>query len=314
MSGRSLRGMAAAFLLVVPVVDAAGPGADRKAPTTPTNLAVTGKTAYSVSFSWGASTDNSSFSYRIVNQSWGTSVVVPSTQTTFTWTASNLYPLQTYAFYVVAVDAAGNWSKTSNTVSTTLLRDTTTPAAPQASLSDNGPTHLSLAWTVQDDDPSPTVLVFMDGSLLAYGDEDNALIVPLLAPQTTHTFTLQARDSGGNVSSMSAPLTATTEASDPNDHTPPTAPANLWGGAIENCEVMLHWEASSDAVTPAQFLRYDVFVNGRHLDSTTLGYTQADEYGVADGENLFEVVALDEAGNASAPASATFELVGCVVQ
>ena len=54
MSGRSLRGMAAAFLLVVPVVDAAGPGADRKAPTTPTNLAVTGKTAYSVSFSWGA--------------------------------------------------------------------------------------------------------------------------------------------------------------------------------------------------------------------------------------------------------------------
>ena len=54
--------------------------------------------------------------------------------------------------------------------------------------------------------------------------------------------------------------------------------------------------------------------SGRHIDSTTLGYTQVDEYGVADGENLFEVVALDEAGNASAPASATFELVGCVVQ
>jgi chitodextrinase len=306
--------MAAAFLLVVPVVDAAGPSADRKAPTTPTNLAVTGKTAYSVSFSWGASTDNSSFSYRIVNQSWGTSVVVPSSQTTFTWTASNLYPLQTYAFYVVAVDAAGNWSKTSNTVSTTLLRDTTTPAAPQASLSDNGPTHLSLAWTgpgrrSQPDGPG------LHGRIPArLRRRGQCAHRPLLAPQTTHTFTLQARDSGGNVSSMSAPLTATTEASDPNDHTPPTAPANLWGGAIENCEVMLHWGASSDAVTPAQFLRYDVFVNGRHIDSTTLGYTQVDEYGVADGQNRFEVVALDEAGNASAPASATFELVGCVVQ
>jgi len=303
---------AAALLFVGSAVHAAGPSGDRKAPTAPTNLRVTGTTAYSVSFAWGASTDNSSFTYRIINKSWGTSVVVPSTQTSFTWSGSNLYPLQSYAFYVYAVDAANNWSKPSNTVSATLPRDTSTPGAPQVSLTDNGPTHITLSWTVQDDDPSPTVLVFKDGSLFNYGDGDGSVIVPLLAPQTTHTFTLQARDAGGNVSSMSAPLTATTEASDPNDHTPPTTPGNLWGGAIENCEVMLHWSASSDAVTPAQFIRYDVFVNGEHIDSTTLGYTQVDEYGIVDGQNRFEIVAVDEAGNASAPASATFDLIGCV--
>src|SRR5262245_45514820 len=51
-------------------------------PTTPTNLTVTGTTAYSVSFSWGASTDDSGvLSYRLVNQSRGASITVPQTQT-----------------------------------------------------------------------------------------------------------------------------------------------------------------------------------------------------------------------------------------
>ena len=68
-----------------------------------------------------------------------------------------------------------------------------------------------------------------------------------------------------------------------------------------------------DDVTPAQFIRYDISVNGQHIDSTTLGYAQASEYGIVDGPNTFEVVAVDEAGNASAPASVTLDLIGCFV-
>jgi len=303
---------AVALILVGSAARAAGPAADRKPPTTPTNLTVTATTAYSVSLAWGPSTDNSgSLTYRIVNKGYGDSVVVPGTQTAFAF-ASNLQPLQTYSFYVAAVDAAGNWSKPSNTVSATLPRDVTPPTAPQVTLTDAGPTHLSIAWTTQDDDPDPLYLVFMDGSALSTGGREASIIAALLSPQTTHTFTVQARDGGGNWSPVSQPLMVATEASDPNDHTPPTPPANLWGGAIENCEVMLHWGAASDAVTPPEFIRYDVSVNGRTIDSTTLGYTQVDEYGIADGSNRFEVVAIDEAGNASTPASIAFDLIGCV--
>src|SRR5262245_55578120 len=92
---------------------------DVKSPTTPTNLRVTGKEAYSVSLAWNPSTDNSgSFSYRVV-LSWGYTATVPQTQTNFTWTG-HVEPRKTYSFYVYAVDAAGNRSKNSNTVTVTL--------------------------------------------------------------------------------------------------------------------------------------------------------------------------------------------------
>src|SRR4030095_12403396 len=94
------------LLLAVSAASAAAP--DRKAPTTPTNLTITGTTAYSVSLSWGASTDNSgSLTYRVVNVSHGGSATVPGNQTTYTY-ALNLLPQQTYSLNVYAVDAANN--------------------------------------------------------------------------------------------------------------------------------------------------------------------------------------------------------------
>src|SRR5688572_7917863 len=106
--------VAAATLLLAPAATWAA--ADRKAPTTPGNLTITGTTAYSVSLAWGASTDNSgSLSYRIIVKNLGSSTVVPGTQTTFTYN-SKLAPLQTYSFEIYAFDAAGNTSKASNLV------------------------------------------------------------------------------------------------------------------------------------------------------------------------------------------------------
>jgi chitodextrinase len=301
--------LAAALLPLGSAVSAAGP--DRKAPTAPTNLTVTGTTAYSVSLAWGASTDNSgSFTYRIVNRTWGTSVDAPGTQTTATF-ALNLKPQQTYSFQVYAVDDANNWSKPSNTVSATLPKDTTAPQAPHVILTDSGPTHLTLGWTTQDDDPRPIYLVFMNGLVLRSGSADASIVVAPLAPETSYTFAVQARDSSGNWSPVSAPLTATTDASDASDTTPPTTPA-LNGYVLDGaCEVQLDF-ASSDDVTPAQFIRYDIYLNGAWLDSTSLGYTHVIEYGNVDGPNTFEVVAVDEAGNASAPAAVTLDLIGCI--
>ena len=89
-----------------------GSTSDTVAPSTPTNLAVTGTTSSNVSLSWTASTDNIGVSgYDIyVDNAFKASVA------TTTGTVSGLSPSTTYSFYVVARDAAGNKSENSTSV------------------------------------------------------------------------------------------------------------------------------------------------------------------------------------------------------
>ena len=310
--------LGAALLLVASTAHAGkkppAPPPPSSAPTTPTNLQATGTTAYSVSFAWGASTDDSgSFTYQIVNITRGSSVAVPQTQTTFTWFDSKLGPNQTNSFNIYAVDAANNWSKASNTVTTTLPADTTTPSTPVMTLTEAGPTHLAIAWTTQDDDPTLNFVLTMNGLVLSSQGSTPSYLVAPLTRETSYTFTVKAKDSGGHWSAESAPLTASTTASDPNDHTAPTAPPGFWGDVIDGaCEVMLSWGDSTDDVTPSEFIVYRISDNGQQIDSTSLGYTQVSEYGIVNGLNTFEVVAVDEAGNVSAPVSVTLTTSGCV--
>jgi chitodextrinase len=294
------------LLLTAPVAHAA----DRKAPTAPTNLIVTGTTAYTVSLAWNPSTDNSgSFKYRVINKGTGASAVVPGNQTAYTF-GLGLVPGSTYSFYVDAVDAAGNVSKPSNTVSATIPRDTTPPQAPQLSLVDSGPRHLTLDWTTQDDDPTLQYLLYMNGSVLKSGTIPLPYTISPLSSGTTYTFTVQAKDSGGNWSPMSEPLIVATEPVDPDDVTPPSAPG-LYGGPVDSCEVMLFYSPSSDNVTPHELMLYKMYLNGVFVQGRVGGSSMI-EYGTFDGPNVFEVIAVDEAGNASEPATAIFELSNCI--
>jgi large repetitive protein len=85
------------------------------APTAPGNLVVTGTTRSSVSLSWDFSTDDVGvIKYEIYVNSVKTYV---TTNTSFT--VNNLTALQTYGFYVKALDASGNLSPASNQVSGT---------------------------------------------------------------------------------------------------------------------------------------------------------------------------------------------------
>jgi len=91
------------------------PVSDTQAPTTPSSLAVTTKTATSVSLSWTASTDNVGVaSYDVYMNS-----VLKTTVATSTATISGLTASTAYSFYIKAKDAAGNTSASSNTVSAT---------------------------------------------------------------------------------------------------------------------------------------------------------------------------------------------------
>lgn len=93
---------------------------DTEAPTTPTNLAVTGSTSSSISLSWTASTDNIIVAtYDIYLD--GT---LKTSSATNSATVTGLNPSTTYTFYIKAKDAAGNISSQSNTVTGTTTENT----------------------------------------------------------------------------------------------------------------------------------------------------------------------------------------------
>lgn len=276
---------------------------DRKPPTRPTNLRVTGTTAYSVALAWNPSTDNSGvFSYR-VHASYGQTWVVDQSQTTFNWNFG-LIPGQTYSFYVYAVDAAGNRSPNSNTVTTAIPLDTTPPTPPVVSLMGVNPTEVSLAWTVSTDNgPYLMYQVYVNGTPTVDTGTLRAAVIHNLAPTTTYNITVRARDLyGNNVSLPSNTITVTTTAVQPNDNQPPPSPANFVAYDSGDCvELSLFWTESFDNQTPQANILYEVYVNGV-LDHTLSGRDRTIVSG-NPGNNTFALIAIDSAGNRSATAN-----------
>jgi chitodextrinase len=277
---------------------------DRTPPTKPTNLRVTSLTAHNVTLAWNPSTDNSgTFTYQVW-VSYGYTHTVPQTQTTF---SLGVVPNSTYSFYVYAVDGSGNKSQRSNTVTVTVPPDTTAPTSPVVSLVAVNPTEISLQWTAStDDDPIIYYQVFVNSSPNIDARGNRFAVVHGLTPQTTYQITVKARDFyGQNVSAPSNVLTVTTAAVSATDKEPPSSPGNLYGYDVGDGarEINLFWIESFDNQTAQASIVYEVYQNGV-LDQTT-GGDRAILYATQSGENTFTVIAVDAAGNRSAPASIT---------
>ncbi|MBL0738196.1 endonuclease [Flavobacterium sp. GN10] len=91
------------------------PSGDTQAPSAPTSLASTSKTATSITLAWTASTDNVAVtSYDVYANS-----VLKTTVSGTTATITGLTASTAYSIYVKAKDAAGNTSASSNTISVT---------------------------------------------------------------------------------------------------------------------------------------------------------------------------------------------------
>ena len=99
-----------------------GGSADTQAPTTPTNLIASNPTSNTVDLTWTASTDDTAVTgYDVyVDGSFHAS----TNSATTSYTATALAPSTTYAFTVLAVDAANNMSGQSNSVNETTLAGT----------------------------------------------------------------------------------------------------------------------------------------------------------------------------------------------
>jgi len=107
------------------------------------------------------------------------------------------------------------------------------------------------------------------------------------------------------VSAPSNVLTVTTSAVSATDTEPPSSPGNLNGYVVDDGarEINLFWTESFDNQTPQASIAYEVYLNGV-LDDTTC-CDRAILYATHGGENVLTVIAVDDAGNRSVPASIT---------
>lgn len=306
MNRRSIRHTnCASFVLLFATATAVEAARDRRSPTRPTNLRATDVTAWSVSLAWNPSSDTSPFSYYVIG-SHGHAMIVPQTFTSCVFTAGFEHR-GTFTFWVFARDGAGNQSQSSNGVTVTLPQDTARPSAPVLTVTEVGATHIALSWSSTDDGPFVFYNINKDGVVHFQETSATSGTMYYLQPDTTYTLTAQSRDNGVNWSPPSAPVVVTT---DPpmNDTTPPTTPANLWGGHFGDgsTEFELMWSASTDNYDPQGLIRFDVYLNGNFF-AAQVGQTRLHDYGVF-GENRFEVIAVDTAGNESAPATFSFTI------
>ena len=92
-----------------------------------------------------------------------------------------------------------------------------------------GSTHISLSWSSTDNGPFIFYTVFKDGTQIINGTSSTSGTIYFLEPETTYSFTAQARDNGSNWSPISEPITITTRPRNPDDTTPPTSPTQPAG-------------------------------------------------------------------------------------
>lgn len=186
-------------------------GADQP-PSAPTGLNATGKTTKSVSLSWQAAQagDLPVTGYEV---SRGTTVAADVTGTTATVTG--LQPNTAYSFTVKAKDGRGNLSPASAAVTATTNNpaDDTQPPTKPGNFRTTGKTSstVTLAWSASTDNNQIAAYDVYNGGTLATSVTGTTATVGGLAPVTSYSFTVRARDTFDNQSDPSGPVTVTTD-------------------------------------------------------------------------------------------------------
>ncbi|GAA4411127.1 hypothetical protein GCM10023148_03320 [Actinokineospora soli] len=289
--------LSALLTLLLPVPAGAG-----TAPKAPTNLRVTALTDTSVTLAWdAASSKQSNWWYCVQHNSTGCMRVDPPTTTV---TRPLGIPATTYTFSVYAIDANGNRSASSNAVTVSTPADTTPPSpAPVLTLTAVHPMRVSLAWTSARDNVSQVFYTLsMDGvpvSANQLGLGSSTLLD--LAPESTHTFQVTAKDSSGNAVHSNV-LTVTTPAA--TDTVAPSAPTNLTlSPESSSPEIWLDWTPSTDNADTQDLILYDVYQNGVFDEHASIGAGETIVYCAASGPTEVVVRAVDTSGNASPPSN-----------
>lgn len=207
---------------------------DTLAPTTPSNLRLTGVAPGAVSLAWDSSIDNVGVvRYQVLRDgevlasvSSGTAFVddtVASTRTSHTYT-------------VTAVDAAGNVSPPSEPVTVTTA-DASPPTVPgDLQAVAEGPNRVSLSWVPATDDVGVAgYTVYRNGAVLATTTAATFTDTAALS-ETSYSYAVTAFDAAGNASGPSAPALVTTPSAVPiatvaDTYVKASSPTSSYGGA-----------------------------------------------------------------------------------
>lgn len=188
-----------------------------------------------------------------------------------------------------------------STGGTTPPADTTSPSVPGNARS-TGVTasSVTLAWNASTDNVGVTGYNVYNGTSIVTSVTGTTATISGLAPGTSYTFTVKAKDAAGNLSAASNSVTVSTTVQPGGDTQAPTVPTNLTSTAKTSSTITLSWAASTDNVGVTG---YEVY-NGTALVTTVSG-TSATVTGLAaDTSYTFTVKAKDAAGNLSAASSA----------
>ncbi len=276
--------------------------------TAPTAVVVRGTVnAYDVELGWTEATDDVAVvAYRIYRSATAfspspTTLVSTTTGRSFVDTAR---PVGTWYYAVVAVDAAGNTSVAAATSARVL--DVTAPDVPTPSVEVAAST-VTVTWPEADDNVATTrydvyrsAAPFVPDATSFLGSTATTAFVDGSAPYGAWYYEVVAVDAAGNRSAASAAIPTVVV-----DTVPPSAPT-VSGTGAENGTVSLTWTGATDDVAVAAYEVHrsrspftpsaDTLVG----TSTSTAFTDA---GRAAGTWYYAVIAIDAAGNRSAPSS-----------
>jgi glucose/arabinose dehydrogenase len=211
VAGALLAGALAAGLALTTVPALASPQSVAAVPAPPKNLKAANITETTVDLSWSASTSDVGLAaYDIYHDGQLTKSVDGKTlKATITGLTQNT----SYGFYLNARDTKGGVSQASNTVQVTTKKssDNTAPSAPSGlKVAGTTANSISLTWTKSTDNVGVTGYTVLEGSSQVGLATTNSFTVQGLAPNSSHTYTVTARDAAGNVSKPSAKVTGKT--------------------------------------------------------------------------------------------------------
>jgi fibronectin type 3 domain-containing protein len=183
-------------------------------PSAPTGVKATASATNQVSLSWAAGPSSLSLvGYHIFRGTTSSNLTLVASRPTSPYTDGPLTPGTKYFYAVQEVDAAGSVSAMSATVSVTTLALPSAPTSVKATANSN--TQVTLSWT-----PAPSGMPILSYHIYR-GTAPTSLA--LVAAQTTTSYTnasltpnklyyyaVQALDTGGNLSPMSATVSVTT--------------------------------------------------------------------------------------------------------
>lgn len=292
---------------------------DTAPPSAPAKLTATGISATVINLAWTVATDDLGVTNYLVFRD-GVALPLASVSGT-TFSAGGLMPQTKHTFTVIAVDAAGNLSSSSNEATAATLADTTAPTTPIGLLATAaGQNAISLTWTASTDDVRVGgYRVFRDGVAAALVTVTGTSFTDSgLAPASTHRYTVAAIDAALNQSTQSNTATATTATTGPppapTDTVSPSPPLGLTATGISSSQISLTWSPSTDDVGVAG---YKVYRDGFATEIATVmkGTSFTDSFQLGSTTHSYTVQAFDVAGNMSEqskPATATTQPLGLV--